>query len=50
MEDSTQLMEGLRRKVAESQSLVSGKARSTLAWTGYQGLRDARNSASVGYD
>jgi hypothetical protein len=43
-------MEGLRRKHAESQSLVSGKVRSTLAQTGIQGLRDAWNSASVQYD
>ena len=28
--DSTRLMEGLRRKYAESRSLVSGKARNTL--------------------
>jgi hypothetical protein len=43
-------MEGLRRKHVESRSLVSGKARGTLARTGAQGLRDAWNSASVGYD
>jgi hypothetical protein len=40
-------MEGLRRKHAESRSLVCGKARSTLARTGIHGLRDAWNSASV---
>jgi hypothetical protein len=30
VEDSTRVMEGLRRKHAESRSLVSGKARDTL--------------------
>jgi hypothetical protein len=45
MEDSTRLMKGLQRKLAESQSLVSGKARGTLDLTETQGLRDAWNSA-----
>ena len=30
VEDSTRLMEGLRRKLAESRSLISGKVRCTL--------------------
>ena len=48
-EDSTRLMEGLRRKLAESRSLVSGKARSTWFGLVHSGSRDAWNSASVGY-
>ena len=48
-EDSTRLMEGLRRKLAESRSLVSGKARSTWFELVHNGSRDAWNSASVGY-
>jgi hypothetical protein len=40
-EDSARLMERLQRKLAESQSLVSEKARGTLARTGAHGLRDA---------
>ena len=48
--DFTRLMEGLRRKLAESRSLVSGKARGTWSGLELRVWRDAWNSASVGYD
>jgi hypothetical protein len=44
-EDSTRLTKGLRRKLVESRSLVSGKARGTLDRTEAQDLIDAWNSA-----